>query len=218
MPPSDHAHDAEGQVYDQAYWDERYRSEERLWSGRPNATLVDAAGHLPAGRALDVGCGEGADAIWLAGRGWEVLGVDISAVAIERAGAARRSQPGDVQGRVRFERRELPSWVPEPEAYDLVVAAFLHLPSAGRAEVWHALAAAVAPAGHLVVVAHDMADPHAAARLAEMPDRFFAADEVVGALGASGGFEVDRAGSAERPGRDGHSALDLIVHAVRRCA
>ncbi|MCU1446602.1 bifunctional 2-polyprenyl-6-hydroxyphenol methylase/3-demethylubiquinol 3-O-methyltransferase UbiG [Cryobacterium sp.] len=76
--------------FDQAYWDERYGTDDDVWSGAPNPVLVSETLALPAGRALDIGCGEGADSIWLATRGWQVTAVDFSAVALERAAARSR--------------------------------------------------------------------------------------------------------------------------------
>ena len=70
------------------FWEERYAASERIWSGRVNVVLADIAGALDSGRALDLGCGEGADVIWLAGQGWEATGIDISPTAIARASAA----------------------------------------------------------------------------------------------------------------------------------
>lgn len=74
-------------MMDAQFWDQRYRSRDQLFSGAPNGVLVTEVTGLPPGRALDVGCGEGADAIWLASRGWQVTAVDISRVAVERAAA-----------------------------------------------------------------------------------------------------------------------------------
>ncbi|MCK5752828.1 MAG: class I SAM-dependent methyltransferase, partial [Mycobacterium sp.] len=71
--------------WDQGYWDDKYADADRVWSGDPNGTLVDEASSLTPGRALDLGCGEGDDARWLAARGWSVTAVDISQVAIDRA-------------------------------------------------------------------------------------------------------------------------------------
>jgi len=92
------------EVLDAAYWDGRYRSRDALWSGRPNPNLVAEATGLPPGRALDVGCGEGADALWLAERGWQVIAVDISAVALARARAHAGEAPSGAGERVTWLR------------------------------------------------------------------------------------------------------------------
>jgi len=91
---SHEAHDHEI-MFTAEYWDERYGSADSIWSGNPNPRLVSVAQELRPGVALDVGCGEGADAVWLAARGWRVTGVDVSTVALQRAErAARTAGPG----------------------------------------------------------------------------------------------------------------------------
>jgi 2-polyprenyl-3-methyl-5-hydroxy-6-metoxy-1,4-benzoquinol methylase len=80
-----------------AEWDERYAGAEQVWSGEPNASLVAEVGHLEPGTVLDVGCGEGADAIWLAGRGWQVTAIDVSGIALQRAAAAAERSHVDVK-------------------------------------------------------------------------------------------------------------------------
>ncbi|MEU9888799.1 class I SAM-dependent methyltransferase [Sphaerisporangium sp. NPDC051011] len=134
------------------HWDARYAERDRVWSGDPNVMLVREMAGLPAGRALDLGCGEGADAVWLAGRGWRVTAVDVSEVALERA-AARAVEAG-VGGLVEWQRRDLGVSFP-PGVFDLVSAHFLHsyaeLP---RERILRWGAAAVAPGGVLLVVGH----------------------------------------------------------------
>ena len=101
------------------FWEERYRAAERVFSGNANALLVREAGDLKPGTALDLGCGEGGDVLWLATRGWQVTGVDISSTALERA-AAHAAQAG-LGGQVAFERHELGVTFPEG-SFDLVSA------------------------------------------------------------------------------------------------
>ena len=143
------------------FWEQRYGERERIWSGRPNTALVDTVSPLAPGRALDLGCGEGADSIWLAERGWTVTGVDVSTTAIERASA-------------EAEHRELPiTWVAadlrtwEPDGrFDLVSACFLHSPiEFPRTEVLRRLAERIPSSGHLLLVGH--AEPPPWSRYAE---------------------------------------------------
>ncbi|MEV3924681.1 MFS transporter [Actinomadura coerulea] len=136
----------------QQYWDSRYAEHHHMWSGEPNAVLVQEAAGLEPGTALDLGCGEGADAVWLARRGWRVTAVDISGVALERA--AGHAEEAGVADRVDWQRRDLAASFPEG-SYDLVSAQFLHSPAdMPREEVLRAAAAAVAPGGTLLVVGH----------------------------------------------------------------
>ncbi|MBD7995830.1 class I SAM-dependent methyltransferase [Arthrobacter sp. Sa2CUA1] len=139
------------------FWDGFYRERDQVWSGNPNALLVREAAALHPGRALDLGCGEGADAVWLARQGWRVTGVDISAVALERA-AAHAVQAG-VDDLVTWVRADLADWaLSDPDTdpgYDLVCAQFLHSPAElPRDAILHRAMAAVAPRGRLLVVGH----------------------------------------------------------------
>ncbi len=145
-----------------ARWNERYLARPRVWSGAPNPVLVAQAAALDPGRALDIGCGEGADALWLAERGWHVLGIDVADVAIDRAReeALSRTAPGGpgLAGSAEFRRADLREWVPESRAFDLVMAFFVHLPVDERDLVFTRLAAAVAPGGTLLLVGHAVSD------------------------------------------------------------
>ena len=147
----------------QEFWDARYAEKECVWSGEPNAVLVEETSELEPGTALDLGCGEGGDAIWLARRGWRVTAVDVSGVALERA--ARHAADAGVADRIRWERRDLAESFPEG-AYDLVSAAFLHSPHEDmpRERILRSAAAAVAPGGVLLIIGHAGPppwDPHA---------------------------------------------------------
>src|SRR6478736_2315847 len=106
--------------FTQEFWDDRYRTASesgRLWSGQPNAQLVAQTADLAPAEALEAGCGEGADAIWLARQGWTVTAVDAAAAGDE------------VARRITWQREDLLSWVPEPERFDLVSAHYMHLPT-----------------------------------------------------------------------------------------
>lgn len=133
------------------FWERFYEDRDR-WSGNPNAGLVDEASDLPPGRALDLGCGHGADAIWLAARGWDVTAVDISQNALDRA--AEHARAAGVDGAIHWERHDLSVGFPQGP-FDLVSACFLQSPVELRREpVLRAAAAAVAPGGRLLIVAH----------------------------------------------------------------
>ena len=136
----------------QDYWDERYGESGQIWSGRPNVVLVEETSDLEPGRALDLGCGEGGDAIWLAKRGWNVTAVDVSSVALSRAAA--HAEAAGVADRIEWQQHELGKSFPDG-SYDLVSAQFLHsLAELPREDILRAAANAVAPGGILLIEGH----------------------------------------------------------------
>ncbi|MFB4277996.1 MULTISPECIES: FAD-dependent oxidoreductase [unclassified Nonomuraea] len=143
---------ADGPVSEEDFWDARYGQRERMFSGDPNAVLAREVSALPPGRALDLGCGEGGDAVWLAARGWRVTGADISGVALGRA--ARLAEEAGVADRIDWQRHDLGVSFPEG-SYDLVSACFLHSPGdMPREKILRTAASAVAPGGVLLVAGH----------------------------------------------------------------
>lgn len=166
------------------HWEETYAASP-VWSGRVNETTAAvvtdlvAAGTTP-GRALDLGCGEGADAIWLARNGWNAVGVDISSMAVSRARDAADAA-GLTADRIAFLARDLTGWAdgteqaPDAEhgPYDLVCASFFHADvELARTQILRAAADALAPGGHLLVVSHAAATPgtEVAERLRDLLD------------------------------------------------
>ncbi|NJC70618.1 class I SAM-dependent methyltransferase [Planosporangium thailandense] len=136
------------------YWEGFYQERGQVWSGRPNPLLVREVASLAPGTALDLGCGEGADAIWLAKQGWRVTAVDIAATALRRA-AARATEAG-VRDRIVWERHDLSQSFPAG-LFDLVSAQFFHSPVAvadEREKILRRAADAVAPGGVLLIVGH----------------------------------------------------------------
>lgn len=129
-----------------------------MWSGRPNPQLVAEAAELAPGRALDVGCGEGADAVWLAQRGWQVTAVDIADTALRRAAGHAAEAGADVADRITWTRADLREQPPAEGRYDLVSAQFMHLPGDTRRPLFARLAAAVTPGGTLLIVGHHPSD------------------------------------------------------------
>ncbi|WP_328540145.1 class I SAM-dependent methyltransferase [Streptomyces sp. NBC_00344] len=148
-------------------WDARYRESERIWSGDPNAALVRETTELKPGTALDLGCGEGADAIWLARRGWTVTATDISRVALGRA--AEHAAAAGVSGLIDFQQHDLGAGFPAG-VFDLVSAQFLH--SHGdmpRERILREAVQAVAPGGVLLIVGHAGRPPWAGESDQEAP-------------------------------------------------
>ena len=134
------------------FWEDHYRKRAQVWSGNPNAVLVDVVGALPAGRALDLGCGEGGDAIWLAGIGWRVTAVDVSTTALQRVAA--RAEAEGVASRIDFQQHDLAQTFPVG-TFDLISAQYFHSPlEFPRDRVLQTAALAVAPDGLLLIVDH----------------------------------------------------------------
>lgn len=191
----DHPSSSEPAVTAAEAWEFRYSEQPQRWSGDPNATLVDLVAGLTPGRAVDLGCGEGADAIWLARQGWTVTGVDISPTAVARAQAAATAS-GLSTDQVRFEAHDLSSWQPH-DRIDLVTASFFHsreeLP---RTEILRRAAAAVAPGGHVAIVSHSAPPP--GTEHAHHEELLLDAAGEVAALALGDGWEVVVAEHRER--------------------
>jgi SAM-dependent methyltransferase len=192
------------------YWDDRYGSCAQVWSGSPNPHLVTVAGALMPGDALDVGSGEGADAIWLATAGWQVTGVDISAVALARAADVA----GAVGSRITWQVADVLTWVPPASAYDLVSAQFMHLPLPPLTSLHERLTAATRPGGTLLVVQHHPDDIPSHGR----HDLFMTADVLVGTLDPARWSSIEIS-SEERTAThaDGEPVTrrDLVLRGVR---
>jgi SAM-dependent methyltransferase len=187
--PHDHAHHGPvadiDQMFSAAFWDERYSSSPAIWSGNPNPQLVREAADLNPGRALDAGCGEGADATWLAERGWQVTAVDVSTVALGRGAAHASELDSQLAARITWQQADLLSWRPPPLSYDLVSAQYMQLPAKQRVGLFGRLAAAVAPGGTLLLVGHSPADLNTTVRRPPLPELFFTAAEAADALDPS---------------------------------
>jgi SAM-dependent methyltransferase len=194
-------------------WDARYSEhDEQMWSGRPNGALVTETAGLPPGRALDVGCGEGADAIWLAGRGWRVTGLDVSQVALDRGEAVALREGVQVD----WVCADLAAARLPPGGYDLVSLQYPALPSASAEESIGALLDAVAPGGTLVVVGHTDVDSELARSHGVDPADYVQPDDVVARLRT--GWDVEMLEERERdapPGVSSHHRRDLVLRARR---
>ncbi|MEO3761470.1 class I SAM-dependent methyltransferase [Mycobacterium sp. B14F4] len=161
------------------HWEEHYAERKRVWSGRANIRLVEVAATLTFGTAVDLGCGEGGDAMWLAERGWRVVAVDISDTALARA--AEDAQARGVADRIDFQQHDLSESFPDG-TFDLVSAQFLHsMLALDRTAIFRKAAAAVRPGGVLVIVDHSGPPPWAS-KLDHHHHTFMSLDEVLAAL------------------------------------
>jgi SAM-dependent methyltransferase len=203
--------DREADPTRQQMWDERHAAREPIESPDPDPTLVEEIGPLAPGRALDLGAGDGRNAVWLAAQGWDVTAIDFSRVALDRG----RSLADRAGVEVDWVQQDLLSWAPPPRTFDLVCLFFIHLPPDERRAVYARAADAVAPGGSLLVVAHDRTNLERGGPGPQDPAVLFTADEVAADLG---GFTVLRAGTVERSADDGRVAVDAVVRAVRTTA
>jgi SAM-dependent methyltransferase len=187
-------------------WDERYRATDRLWSAEPNVFVADRLGGMRPGRGLDLASGEGRNAIWLAGEGWDMTAVDFSEAAIERG---RR-----ISDEVRWVVADVRDWEPGDE-YDLIVVAYLQLsidelePLVRRAVTW------LAPGGELFMVGHERSNLEHGVGGPQVPEVLWDLEELVPWLD---GLDILEAEIVEREvvGEAGSRvALDALVRARR---
>jgi SAM-dependent methyltransferase len=189
-----------------AIWDERHAAHDYIESAEPDPTLIHEIGSLPPGRALDLGAGDGRNAVWLASRGWGVTAVDFSQVALDR-GRARAAASGV---HVEWELADLLEWPPDARSYDLVTLFFIQLPRDERRDVYARAAAAVALGGTLLVVGHDRTNIADGVGGPQDPDLLITPGEVAADLA---GFRIDRAETVRRG--VGRGPIDAVVRAVR---
>ncbi|MGW3012075.1 class I SAM-dependent methyltransferase [Streptomyces sp. NPDC001219] len=215
-PASDTSSTLDGYVGDPAVreeWDNRYADRQHLWSGQPNGALVAEVAGLAPGRVLDVGCGEGADAVWLARGGWEVTALEVSGVALERAAGHAR----DAAVAVRWVHAALTEAALPPASFDLVSAQYPALLRTPDAVAERALLAAVAPGGVLLLVHHAGMDEQQAAESGFDPADYVWPSTVAELLDDDWVVEVDEQRPRVAPdgGAGAHHTDDLVLR-VRR--
>jgi len=195
-----------------AEWDQRYQTSELIWTATPNRFVVSELAGLRPGRALDVGTGEGRNAVWLAEQGWQVTAVDFSAVGLAKGGRLAEARGVTVD----WLAADLLEYQPAPKAFDLVLVAYLHLPPAELATVLHRAAAAVAPGGTLLVVGHDLTNLTDGVGGPPFPDVLYTPEAIAAALPT---LDIRRAVRVRRPVETDagtRDAIDTLVHAVGR--
>ena len=186
-------------------WDARYSDAELVWSGEPNQFVAQFLSDLPPGSAIDLGAGEGRNAVWLAKQGWDVTAVDFSAVGLEKA------------RRMAFEAQvQLATVVSDAETFeptypvDLVLLSYLQVPDVLQARVLRRVRNWVKPGGVVLVVAHDKSNVELGHGGPPDPGVCFTVEQTVAALE---GMRIDYAEVAQRPVA-GAIALDTVVLAV----
>lgn len=198
--------------FDRAYWEQHWQGSQGEASA-PNPHLVREVAGLTPGTALDAGCGEGGEARWLAGQGWQVTAVDISSEALARAAALE----GGDEGRVDWVEADLTTWTPDRQ-YDLVATHYAH-PTMPQLDFYDRVAAWVAPGGSLLVVGHlhregghghgttstDDPPEHATVTLADITERLDPAE-----------WDVQTASEHTRSAAYGSTLQDVVVRARRR--
>lgn len=196
---------------DSSGWDQRYAGDELVWKAEPNRFLVAETTGLAPGRALDLACGEGRNAVWLASQGWDTTGVDFSSVGLHKA--ARLAADRGVT--VNWVQADVTTWIPPAGEFELVIVFYLHLPPDQRIDLHHRAAAALAPGGTILVVGHDLANLADGHGGPQDPTILLNADDVRGDLT---GLEIKRAEQVRRiveTDNGTRTAIDTLVRATR---
>ena len=198
---------------DSASWDRRYEGRDLVWTAEPNRFLVAETETLAPGRAIDLACGEGRNAVWLAEHGWQAVGADFSEVGLQKARELANARGVSVE----WVAADLLEYRPEPRAFDLVLVFYLQVPAGERQPILRAAADAVAPAGTFLLVAHDSTNLQHGHGGPPNPAVLYTADDVVDDLDGAG-LQIERAECVGRPVQtpDGERvALDALVRARR---
>lgn len=193
-------------------WDRRWLERAAHGRGEPSSVVTDALSGMPPGRALDLGCGSGRHAVWLAGQGWRVTAVDFAAEALRQA----RERAAAAGVAVDWVEADATAYELEAGAYDLVLLAYIHLPAAERRRLLARAAGAVGTGGALLVVGHHTDNLAAGAPGPSSPAVLYSAEDVAADLA---GLTAERAERVLRPARldDGTEveAVDALVLARR---
>jgi len=204
-------------TFDSEYW-------ERLWTKTlrehaakvalrpPNAHLLAAAAALAPGRALDAGCGHGAETLWLSARGWRVDAVDFAAVALAHGRSLAEAADDDVAARIRWIEGDLTAWTPSPACYDLVLCLHVHVAGSVEAMV-RRMGSGVAPGGTLLMVGHRPTDPATGAGTSAANQVQVSVEAAMAALDPG---EWDIVVAEERPRVVAGSGVDAVVRACRK--
>ncbi|MDV6266787.1 class I SAM-dependent methyltransferase [Rhodococcus globerulus] len=192
---------------DAADWDKKYERSELVWGAPPNELLVEYATALPHGKALDLACGEGRNALWLATRGWEVTGIDYSAVAIDKARTIASRSPRSVVDRLDYRCGDVTT-VEYGHNYDLALVLYLHLPAPQRTLVVNRAINSLKPDGILMILGHDRSNVDYGVGGPQDAEILYTPEDLMEEFGNRLSFEI--AGNPHRHTETG-IAIDALV-------
>ncbi|MBX3126216.1 MAG: class I SAM-dependent methyltransferase [Polyangiaceae bacterium] len=204
-------------TYDRSYWEELWartlrEHPDKVAQHPPNAHLVAEVARLNPGRALDAGCGHGAETRWLVAQGWEVTAVDFSASALAHAMTTAEALGPEIAERITWVEGDLAVWTPPPAHFDLVVCLYVHV-AGSVGEMVRRMASGVAPGGALLMVGHCPVDPATGAPTAASGQVQVSVESAVAALDP-GEWELVVAG--ERPRAVAGTGVDAVILGRRR--
>ncbi|SQI35872.1 SAM dependent methyltransferase [Rhodococcus coprophilus] len=188
-------------------WDERYAASEMVWGAPPNPVVVEFAASLPHGRALDLGCGEGRHSLWLATRGWEVVGTDFSEVALDKARRIAAQAPKRSRDRLRYLQSNVISDTFDGD-YDLILSIFLHFPPAQRRALVDKAINSLKPDGILIFLGHDRTNLQHGTGGPKDPEILYTPTDIVSDI--DGRLDIEIAERRHRKTESG-TAVDALV-------
>ncbi|HEV2820419.1 MAG TPA: class I SAM-dependent methyltransferase [Solirubrobacteraceae bacterium] len=197
-----------------ADWDRRYSEQDLVFSAEPTSILVELAGELPPGRALDLGAGEGRNTLWLAQQGWQVTAVDFSRAGLAKA--ERRARESGLE--IRCIPADLREYRPPVQAFDLVLIAFVHPLPAQRPAMFSRAAGAVTPGGHLLAVGRDLSDCGSGYGGPSDPQRRYTPERLAGAFPGLRELRRDAVRRPPRPDEEPPGPTDTVVWCTRPAA
>jgi SAM-dependent methyltransferase len=203
-------------TFDQDYWEQLWSKTLREHGDKvarrpPNVHLTAEAAELPPGRALDAGCGHGADTLWLAARGWQVTAVDFSAAALAQGQSMAEAAGAEIAKRVAWIEGDLSTWTADSAVYDLVVCLYVHVPGSVEGFV-RRMANGVAPGGTLLLVGHRPIDPSTGAPTPAANQVQVSVEAAVAVLDADSWHLVV---AEERPRAVAGTGVDAVIRAQR---
>ena len=203
--------------FDQDFWEQLWsktlrEQADKLARRPPNAHLTVELADLTPGRALDAGCGHGAETLWLAAHGWQVTALDFSAAALAHGRSMAEAAGTEIAERIQWLEADLSSFAPEPERYDLVLCLYVHVAGSVE-EMVTRMASGVAPGGSLFLVGHRPVDPSTGKPTAAASQVQVSVEAAVGALDSK---LWDLAVAEERPRSVAGTGVDAVIRARRR--